>query len=355
MRPVVKPEAAATPPPVVEKVAKPPARTTAPTEVVDSPPPPPEQNQSESLLSEAAAAAMRQHPIPPPSEPMQYRAIGLIRGRYTPSEEQFTRGELITSDNVSIEAVLLGRVMSLVKNHIDLTTDHLWVVYPRTREKQEDLHAQIVGIWEPENLSKTETETEEAEGAEESEAQDAQSETSEDAEAVDATAKLEGVKAQPKSIPSETAAPAASFADVEDNYFSIRGEVVFHAPEASEVVIKIQQNPRKTGDKGKVFKLKLLGTLEGKVVGYFWDFHVQRQAGELVITQSKSIGMVPPKKNQGGKNKFGKPPGRTFKKGPDRPFSKGGRPTEGAAAAVPARREPLPKPVKRQEPSGNGG
>jgi hypothetical protein len=312
-------------------------------------------------------AAMRQHPIPPPSEPMQYRAIGLIRGRYTPSEEQFTRGELITSDNVSIEAVLLGRVMSLVKNHIDLTTDHLWVVYPRTREKQEDLHAQIVGIWEPENLSKTETDSEEIDSeeidseevnseetdSEEIDSATSPSEHSEVAKAGAATASADESQPPSTTTASEATSTSAQFADVEDNYFSIRGEVVFHSPENSEVVIKIQQNPRKAGDKGKMFKLKLLGTLEGKVLGYFWDFHVRREAGELVITESKSIGMVPPKKNQ-GKSKFGKPPGRTFRKGPERPFSKGSRPSEGATTAPVTRRDPLPKPVKRQEASGNG-
>ncbi|NEQ98305.1 MAG: hypothetical protein F6K30_16565, partial [Cyanothece sp. SIO2G6] len=83
---------------------------------------------------------------------MQYRAIGLIQGTYVPSEEQFTRGTLMTEDNQPVDAVLLGRVMSLVKKHVDLTVPHLWVVYPRTRPKNEHLHAQIVGIWEPDKL-----------------------------------------------------------------------------------------------------------------------------------------------------------------------------------------------------------
>ena len=98
---------------------------------------------------------LHQLPIPPASEPMQYRAIGLIKGTYIPSEEQFTRGMLTTEDNQTIDAVLLGRVMSLVKKHVDLTTPHLWVVYPRTRPKDEHLHAQIVGIWEPDNLNRS--------------------------------------------------------------------------------------------------------------------------------------------------------------------------------------------------------
>ncbi len=97
---------------------------------------------------------LRQLPIPPASEPKQYRAIGLIYGKYVPSEEQFTRGNLMTDEGLAIDAVLLGRVMSLVKKHIDLEKSHLWVVYPRTRSRDHDLHAQIVGVWEPEKLNR---------------------------------------------------------------------------------------------------------------------------------------------------------------------------------------------------------
>ncbi|MGJ3245993.1 MAG: hypothetical protein ACFE0I_07970 [Elainellaceae cyanobacterium] len=96
----------------------------------------------------------RQQPIPPASEPMQYRAIGLMKGKYIASDEQFTRGQMETEDGYPIDAVLLGRVMSLVKKHLDLDQPHLWVVYPRTRNKDEQLHVQVVGVWEPENLNK---------------------------------------------------------------------------------------------------------------------------------------------------------------------------------------------------------
>ena len=76
-------------------------------------------------------AAYRYQPIAPPSEPMQYRAIGLVRGTYEPSEpDQLNRGNLTTEDGEVIDSVLLGRITSLVKKHIDLTVPHLWVVYP---------------------------------------------------------------------------------------------------------------------------------------------------------------------------------------------------------------------------------
>jgi hypothetical protein len=83
---------------------------------------------------------------------MQYRAIGLIEGQYIPSPEHFTRGILRTSDGLDLNAVLLGRVMSLVRKHLRPERNYLWVVYPRTRDKTEDLHVQLLGVWAPEEM-----------------------------------------------------------------------------------------------------------------------------------------------------------------------------------------------------------
>lgn len=257
---------------------------------------------------------------------MQYRAIGLLRGCYKPSEEQFTRGEMTTADGTTIEAVLLGRVMSLVKNHLDLENEHLWVVYPRTREKQEDLHVQIVGVWEPEKLLKPEDEEE--------------------------------------SEPT----PYLPSSEVEDNYFSIRGEIIFHSPEDKSMIVKIQQAPRKKDDRPKAFKLKLNGELTGKAVGYFWELNVRREGPDLVVQSAKSIGMIPPRKrpkgegdDRGGdrRGRFGGGGGR--KPFRPRPDGGGGAPRDRRSASdaprsssppvqqAPRRGEPLPKPVKRKE------
>lgn len=259
--------------------------------------PPNHVSDSESeATSSAGMASLRQHPIPPPSEPMQYRAIGLVRGRYASTEEQFTQGTLTTPDGTVIDAVLLGRVMSLVKKHLDLNQEHLWVVYPRTRDKDEDLHTQIVGVWEPENLT-------------------------------------------PESEP--TAITATEEPQLSDGYFSIRGEVVYYSAENTQVVVKIKQAPRKQDDRPKSFKLALTGTLEGRTLGHFWDFHVERQGHDLVIRQGTVVAALPPKR----KPKFDK-------RGPRKPFGRrptGNRPiAERPAGTVPppVRREPLPKPIK---------
>lgn len=302
MRPVARPQ-----PPAPEA----PAPVTQASEPADSAP----AASASSEPSEEALAEMRQQPIPAPSEPMQYRAIGLLRGRYKPTDEQFTRGEMITSDGTMIEAVLLGRVMSLVKNHLDLEQDHLWVVYPRTREKQEDLHVQIVGVWEPEKLSKPDDEAEEQES--------------------------------PGYLPSS---------EVEDNYFSIRGEIIFHAPESQSLIVKIQQAPRKKDDRAKMFKLKLNGVLTGKTIGYFWELNVRREGANLVVQDGRSIGMIPPKKRPKGAAGERSGPGRGGRFGDKKPFrprpggsSGGGRPYSAPPQPQQQRRgEPLPKPVKRK-------
>ena len=100
---------------------------------------------------------MRDHPIPPVTEPLQYRAIGIVRGQYKPNDqEQITRGHLVDADGLELEAVVLGRVLTLLKRHLDIEKPHLWVVYPRCREA-DHLHLQIAGIWEPSTLAQIES------------------------------------------------------------------------------------------------------------------------------------------------------------------------------------------------------
>lgn len=325
MRPVSRPQ-----PPITPSIAqKPVEMAAAPPKPEPMPLPIVESRPTETPEAMAGQALMRQQPIPPPSEPKQYRAIGLVRGRYTPTDEQFTRGAMLTSDGTEVEAVLLGRVMSLVRNHLDLEQQHLWVVYPRTREMRQDLHMQIVGVWEPEKLNK------EAEAAADDQADVASPAT---AVPLDVLA----------DVPANQLTEDSGF---DENYFSIRGEVVFYSAEDQQIVVKIQQAPRKTADRDKAFKLRLDGILSSpKALGYFWDLQVERRGPALVVTSGTPIGLVPPKKKTATAG---------FKRmGDRRPPQRKVSPTGGRSAAsvgTPApRREPLPKPVKRSELTGEG-
>lgn len=225
--------------------------------------------------AEPDTAAYRYQPIAPPSEPMQYRAIGLVRGTYEPSEaDQLNRGNLTTEDGHVIDSVLLGRITSLVKKHIDLSMPHLWVVYPRTRREldndDQDLHLQIVGIWEPETLGLP---------GEASSGGDA------DTDATDTVAEKPDL---------------ADLPPVNDNFFSIRGEVVKYTPEEQCIAVKILQGVKRAPGSSKPFKLLIHGTIEGRTVGYFWDFKVRREATVLVLSEATMVGIVPPKKRAKG-------------------------------------------------------
>lgn len=187
-----------------------------------------------------------QHPIPPPTHETQYRAIGLVWGVYQPEDDKLTSGHILLPENRSLETVLLGRVLSVIKKHIDLDEPHLWVVYPRTRQKEDYLHLQIVGIWEPQTLNESSNRAENL---------------------YDQT--LDQVKAQA-------------------GYFSIRGELVFYSESEQKVIIKIK---RRSQEKPSFFKLKLQGTLpeEGEKLGWFWEIDAQLKGEELVVTYAEKV------------------------------------------------------------------
>lgn len=288
----------------------------------------------------------RQQPIPPPSEPMQYRAIGLVRGRYQASAEQFTQGSLLATDGTQIEAVLLGRIISLVRNHLDLAQEHLWVVYPRTGQKEDNLHLQIVGVWEPENLTKQQSLNE----------PEARTEHFEQGKHFDLGENLPqtpnpSLFTPQRQFPRAEEPPhgtGSSSPLVEDGYFSVRGEVVFQSASDSQLVVKIKQAPRKEFDKPKNFKLKLQGVLKTKAVGQFWDFQVTRQADNLVVQKAEAIAPMPkPKPRKRFQPNQGATSNRSNFDTP-RPVRK----NTGSSPAVPKPipKASTPKPNKRPKP-----
>jgi hypothetical protein len=303
-----------------------------PSKVENSPVNPSETDSNGNLVN-------RQQPIPPPSEPMQYRAIGLVRGRYHASSEQFTQGTLLTTDGVELNAVLLGRIMSLVKNHLDLEKEHLWVVYPRTRQENDTLHIQIVGVWEPENLAKNSTDEDESD-LDLQELQTTDDGLSENSE-------LSTIATIPSS-------------EVADGGFSVRGEVVYQSFDAKSLVVKIRQAARKPTEKPKYFKLKLRGVLTTKAVGKFWDFQAKREADVLIVEKAEAIADLPKKRKPpfkggpraggggaGGRKPF--PPRRSGET--PRPIKKTGVSSDPSVVSKPIPKTPAPKPIKRPKPT----
>jgi hypothetical protein len=229
-------------------------------------------------------------PIPAPSEPLQFRAIGLVKGKYQPSDDEFTKGAILTDDGTLVDTVLLGRIMSLVKNSLELDESHVWVAYPRLRKDANKLHLQVVGVWEPRLLLKSLNKEEPEEIAKEKK-----------------SAKAKPVEPEvPNVVPEELAIP--------DNYFSVRGEVIFQSRETKEVFVKIKQAPKNSTDQAgskKYFKLRLLGEFPHKMVGYFWEFDVLREGDDLTIRTGRSIASLRvPKKGKKPPIGGGKPSGK---------------------------------------------
>ena len=196
---------------------------------------------------------MQNHPIPSVTNPLQYRAIGLVRGIYKPQDDEtFTRGALIDSKGNEIDSVVLGRVITLISNHVPLEKPHLWVVYPRCRNNQ-NLHLQITGIWEPSTLKKDLVDNEELNEASVSN--------------VDSDSLLEG-----------------------DDYFSIRGELIFTKPEEKDVVIKIRQKPRNQQKKALPFKVNLRGEVPINYLKHFISLDVRRVDYQLLVEDFQIIG-----------------------------------------------------------------
>jgi len=250
----------------------------------------------------------RLQPIPPATESMQYRAIGVVQGRYVAQTDSFSKGQLFAEDGTIIDAVLLGKVISIAKKRLDLEKSYLWVVYPRTRDKTGELHIQIAGVWAPVEMGKS-------------------------AEPIDP--------------------------GVEDGYFSVRGEVVHQSTDTNTVIVKVQRaDQKKELDKSRAkFKLHLSGLLPGNPTYQFWDINVQRQDNALVIQDATSIAAIPrvptrrPGRNDSKPVFKGKPTRRVDQYPDQRPDQ---RPSAKPVLKTQQIERNIPKPsrpVKRTNPS----
>lgn len=262
-------------------------------------------------------------PIPPASEPLQYRAIGLILGKYVPSIEEFNQGMMLADDGAVIDAVILGRIMSLIKNHLDLEQSHLWVVYPRIRKEDNKLHAQIMGVWDPQLVIKPLTPPTE----DEQQLAETQSATDE-------------------SASKTPAIPSIETLGIPHSYFSVRGEVIYQSRETKEIFVKIRQAPKKKTEEERYFKIRLVGDLPQKLVGNFWDFDVVRVDNNLEILSAQFVAPLrakPPRKGGGRPPSEGGDSKKLLRKSADEQEAQGTIPRGDTD-------KPKPAPVKRSLP-----
>ena len=199
---------------------------------------------------------MLKNPIPKVTDKLQYRAIGIVNGRLVPhNSEQLNRGYLTDSKGEKIETVVLGKALSLLKKHINLKKNYFWIVYPKNKNTQ-NLHLQVVGIWDPYQLN------------------DFQNNSS---------------KANFSKLLDEL--------DLKDNYFSVRGELVFVNTQKKELVIKICLTSKLQNLKNKNFKLVIKGEVSLELLNSFVSLDVMREGNSLKLINCEVIEKNHSKKN----------------------------------------------------------
>jgi len=191
---------------------------------------------------------MLKNPIPKVSNQFQYRAIGIVNGKFIPNDvEQLNKGFLTDMKGEKIETVVLGKALSLLKNHIDLKKSYFWIVYPKNKNTQ-NLHLQVAGIWDPYQLN----------------------DFSNDSKKINFSKLLEEL-------------------GLKDNYFSIRGELVFVNTKKKEVIIKICSSSKLQNIKNKNFKLVIKGELPLKLLNNFLSLDVIRDGNSLKLVNYEVI------------------------------------------------------------------
>ncbi|MBO8204063.1 hypothetical protein [Prochlorococcus marinus] len=199
---------------------------------------------------------MLKNPIPKVTNQLQYRAIGIIEGKFIPNDiQQLNRGFLTDNKGEKIETVVLGKALSLLKKHIDLNRSYFWVVYPKNKNTQ-NLHLQVAGIWDPYQLNDFPNDS---------------------------------LKTNFSKLLEELG--------LKDNYFSVRGELVFVNTKKKEVVIKICSASKLKTLKNKNFKLVIKGDLSLELLNSFISLDVIRDGNSLELINYEVIEKKFTKKN----------------------------------------------------------
>ena len=184
---------------------------------------------------------MIKSPIQEVTNKLQYRAIGIINGLYKPLETvSLNKGLIIDKNSSELDAVVLGKVLPLIRKYVDLQKQYYWIVYPRNKNS-ENIHLQIAGIWDP--------------------------------------CSLNGFSKKPlqknKDLLSEF--------NLKDNFFSIRGKLIFINESQKEIIIKICPSNRINKNKYKSFKIVIKGEIPMKFLNSFVSLVTYRNNNSLCL------------------------------------------------------------------------
>ena len=124
---------------------------------------------------------------------------------------------------------------------------YFWIVYPKNKNTQ-NLHLQVVGIWDPYKLN---------------------------------------------NLPSDSSknnfSKLLEELDLKDNYFSVRGELVFVNAQKKEIVIKVRAASKLKNLKNKNFKLVIKGELSLELLNSFVSLDVKRDGNTLKLDKYEVI------------------------------------------------------------------
>ena len=194
---------------------------------------------------------MIKNPIQPVTNKLQYRAIGIVKGIYKPENlDQINRGTLQDNQGNILDTVVLGKTLSLIKKYINLQKNYFWIVYPRNKSVT-NLHLQIAGVWDPHTLDKI---------------------------------SKDHSKKDPDTILDEL--------NLSDNYFSIRGELVYTNAQKKELIIKISASPISKKSKSNTFKIIVEGEISLQFLNNFVSLDVVRDKKTLRLIKYEVIDKI---------------------------------------------------------------
>ena len=197
---------------------------------------------------------MIKSPIQEVTNKLQYRAIGIVKGNYKPNNvDQLNRGKLTDEEGKILETVILGKALALIKKYINLEKDYFWIVYPRNKNIS-NLHLQVAGIWDPYTLNKVENNTEK----------------------------------NPNALLEEF--------NLKNNYFSIRGELVYVNAQKKEIIIKICSSSHSKRSKYSTFKIIIEGEISLQFLNNFVSLDVIRDGNTLRMVKYEIIEKIKSKK-----------------------------------------------------------
>ena len=191
---------------------------------------------------------MIKNPIPKVSNNKQFRAIGIVFGVYKPHDKSLlNKGFIEDSNGLTIDAVVLGKALPLIRKYINFEKKYYWIVYPRNKNS-DNIHLQIAGIWDPSNFKGNDD--------------------------------ADNIKKNHKEL---------ILLDLKDNLFSIRGKLIYINIKEKELIIKICPSNKSKGKKNKSFKILVKGEISMNHINSFVSLEVLRKENSLFMEKFEII------------------------------------------------------------------